>query len=136
MAKSIKNRDKQNANLVQNRPDYPREKIVECARKAAAVSASNRRKRKSLKEAAEVILSAAIGNEEIRNLTVEVVGNQLEKQGLTWAEAVIAATVLQAVNGNVSAVRELREIMGNTETEQNADVPVIVFEERGGTDES
>ena len=135
MAKSTKNRDKQNANLVQNRPDYPREKIVENARRAAAISHENNRKRKNLREAAEIILSAAIGNEEIRNLTAEVVGKQLEKQGLTWAEAVIAATVLQAVNGNISAVKELREIMGDEITE-NADVPVIVFEERGGTDES
>lgn len=81
------------------------------ARKGGKASVEARRKKKAMREVAEMVLGSKISDND------EKIRQQLKEKGIseedmTYQTAVVFATLGQALKGNVKAVKELREMAG------------------------
>lgn len=81
------------------------------ARKGGKASVEARRKKKAMREVAEMVLGSKISDSD------EKIRQQLKEKGvsdddMTYQTAVVFATLGQALKGNVKAVTELRDMAG------------------------
>lgn len=81
------------------------------ARKGGKASVEARRKKKAMREVAEMVLGSKIApkDEDIIKLLKD---SGVSDEDMTYQTAVVFATLSQALKGNVKAVTELRDMAG------------------------
>lgn len=98
-------------NLKKFTSEQSREEAAKNGKKGGIASGEARRKKKAMREVAEMVLGSQI------SLSDEKIRQQLKEKGvsdddMTYQTAVVFATLGQALKGNVKAVTELRDMAG------------------------
>lgn len=104
----------------------------EMGRKGGKASGKVRREKRDIKKAMETLLNAKVANPEIAENIAEMFG--IKPETVTWLDGCVAGTVREAVGGNVKAMHEIRDIMGETNDEEESGVQIVIAP-RGGNNE-
>lgn len=83
--------------------------------KGGKASGKVRREKRDIKKAMETLLNAKVTNPRIAENIAEMFG--IKPETVTWLDGCVAGTVREAVGGNVKAMHEIRDIMGETNDE-------------------
>lgn len=89
--------------------------------KGGIASGEARRKKKAMREVAEMVLGTRIPDSEMK-LIKQLKSKGISEEDLTYQTAVVFATLGQALKGNVKAVTELRDMAGEKEIKVNTDI--------------
>ena len=104
----------------------------EMGRKGGKASGKVRREKRDIKKAMETLLNAKVANPKIAENIAEMFG--IKPETVTWLDGCVAGTVREAVSGNVKAMHEIRDIMGETSNEDESGVQIVIAP-RGGNNE-
>lgn len=104
----------------------------EIRQKGGKASGKVRREKRDIKKAMETLLNAKVANPKIAENIAEMFG--IKPETVTWLDGCVAGTVREAVGGNVKAMHEIRDIMGETNDEEESSVQIVIAP-RGGNDE-
>ncbi len=108
------------------------EEAVKNGKKGGKASGKVRREKRDIKKAMETLLNAKVANPEIAESIAEMFG--IKPETVTWLDGCVAGTVREAVGGNVKAMHEIRDIMGETSNEEESGVQIVIAP-RGGNNE-
>lgn len=104
----------------------------EMGRKGGKASGKVRREKRDIKKAMEELLKSGVNNPKIAQSVAEMFG--VKPETVTWLDGCVAGTVREAVKGNVKAMHEIRDIMGETSNEEESGVQIVIAP-RGGNNE-
>lgn len=113
-----------------------KEEQREIQRKGGKLSGASRRKRKTFREAAEMLLSMKLTPKEAEELAKKL---GVSTKGWTQTEAIVIAQVNQARRGNTKAFVALRDTMGEKPTDHvehtvNGAPGMVSFVDNGAED--
>lgn len=100
--------------------------------KGGKASGKSRREKRDIKKAMETLLKATVNDDDVKAVVSKMFG--MSPGEVTWLDSCVAGTVREAVNGNVKAMHEIRDIMGETSNEEESGVQIVIAP-RGGNDE-
>lgn len=87
----------------------------ENGQKGGINSGASRRRKRSMKEAADLFLSLPVSNPQIAQ-SLEAAG--LDPDDIDYQMAVVAGMTVEAVKGNPKAAKVLMEMLGGTKSEE------------------
>lgn len=109
---------KQDENLKPFTSEQSREEAERNGKKGGIASGKARREKKALRETMEEMLKVALKDEKL----LETYGKfGFAKKGMTMQDAIAAAMIHQAANGNVKAFKEIRETIAEKHEEEQRD---------------
>lgn len=97
---------------------------VECGRKGGIASGQAKKAKRDIKKAMEELLKSGVNNPKIAQSVAEMFG--VKPETVTWLDSCVAGTVREAVKGNVKAMHEIRDIMGETSNEEESGVQIVI----------
>lgn len=100
--------------------------------KGGKASGKSRREKRDIKKAMETLLKATVNDDDVKAVVSKMFG--MSPGEVTWLDSCVAGTVREAVNGNVKAMHEIRDIMGETSMEESGGVQIVITP-RGSEDE-
>lgn len=104
----------------------------EIRQKGGKASGKVRREKRDIKKAMQALLDSNVKNSQIANSVAQMFGMKADE--VTWLDSCVAGTVREAVKGNVKAMHEIRDIMGETSNEEESGVQIVIAP-RGRNDE-
>lgn len=107
---------KQDENLIPNAARTPSE-LREITRKGGIASGKARREKKALRETMQELLTMRLKD---KKLLEKLAALGFTAKGITMQDAITAAMIQQAAQGNVNAFKEIRETIAPTKEEEAA----------------
>lgn len=112
--------------------EQSREEAKINGKKGGVASGIARREKRDIKKAMQALLDSNVKNSQIANSVAQMFGMKVDE--VTWLDGCVAGTVREAVKGNVKAMHEIRDIMGETSNEEENGVQIVIAP-RGGNNE-
>ncbi len=109
-----------------------REEAVKNGKKGGKASGESKRAKRDIRKAMEILLETGVKTPDIAASIAEMFGMKPEE--VTWLDGCVAGTVREAVKGNIKAMHEIRDIMGDTHDGEDGGVQIVIAP-RGGNDE-
>lgn len=95
----------------------------EIASKGGKASVEARRKKKAMREVAEMVLGSRISDKD-KKIIHMLQEKGISEEDMTYQTAVVFATLGQALKGNVKAVKELRAMTGEDIQKVEINAPI------------